>query len=59
MSTLSADIHTTPSTTTLPSSIFTITKKIARAIGKRLVAAAEVVYEARKEEVRLRTKYYM
>lgn len=33
-------------------------KKLANGIGKRFMALSEAIYEARKEEIRLRSNYY-
>lgn len=58
MSTLSADLSTqSVSASSLPKAVWNSAKKVVASIGKFVVAASEVVYEARQEEIRLRAHY--
>ncbi len=58
MSTLSADLNTkSVSATSLPKATWNSAKKVVASIGKVIVVASEVVYEARQEEIRLRAHY--
>lgn len=60
MSTLSADLNTpSVSASSLPKVSESRFKKIANSIGNYLIAVSETIYEARKEEVRLRAHYYI
>lgn len=58
MSTLSADLNTpSVSASSLPQASKSRLRKVAASIGKYIVAVSESIYEARKEEVRLRAHY--
>lgn len=58
MSTLSADLSTSSvSASSLPKVTESRFKKAATTFGKYLVAVSESIYEARKEEIRLRAHY--
>lgn len=60
MSTLSADLNTpSVSASSLPKVSGSRLKKVVSSIGNFLIAVSESVYEARKEELRLRTQYHI
>lgn len=61
MSTLYADFENTPAVSkkNLRNTIGTSMNKLATTIGKGLVTVSQAIYEARKEEVRLRAYYHI